>query len=98
MTVAERLGVAKMYDYVEGFGFMEKTNLDLPGEAKGIVYNEKNMTEQNWLDCVLDLKWKLLECYNIKKMSKYPANAERRSYEKSTFERYPCRCGKFCRP
>ena len=26
MTVAERLGVAKMYDYVEGFGFMEKTN------------------------------------------------------------------------
>ena len=33
-----------------------------------IVYNEKNMTEQNWLDCVLDLKWKLLECFNIKKI------------------------------
>ena len=32
------------------------------------VYNEKNMTERNWLDCVLDLKWKLLECYNIKKI------------------------------
>lgn len=23
MTVAERLGVAKMYDYIEAFGFME---------------------------------------------------------------------------
>lgn len=43
MTVAERLGVAKMYDYIEAFGFMEKTGIDLPGEAKGIVYNEKNV-------------------------------------------------------
>lgn len=43
MTIAERLGVAKMYDYVEAFGFMEKTGIDLPGEAKGIVYNEKNV-------------------------------------------------------
>ena len=43
MTVAERLGVSKMYDYIEGFGFMEKTGIDLPGEAKGILYNEKNV-------------------------------------------------------
>lgn len=43
IEVANRLGVSKLYDYIEGFGFMEKTGLDLPGEAKGILYNEKNV-------------------------------------------------------
>ena len=43
IEVSNRLGVSKLYDYIEGFGFMEKTGLDLPGEAKGILYNEKNV-------------------------------------------------------
>ncbi|MGL5311886.1 MAG: peptidoglycan D,D-transpeptidase FtsI family protein, partial [Peptostreptococcaceae bacterium] len=43
VAVGERLGVTKMYNYIEGFGFMDKTGIDLPGEAKGIVYNEKNV-------------------------------------------------------
>lgn len=43
IEVCNRLGVSKLYDYIEGFGFMEKTGLDLPGEAKGILYNEKNV-------------------------------------------------------
>ena len=43
IEVVNRLGVSKLYDYIEGFGFMEKTGLDLPGEAKGILYNEKNV-------------------------------------------------------
>lgn len=43
IEVGNRLGVSKLYDYIEGFGFMEKTELDLPGEAKGILYNEKNV-------------------------------------------------------
>lgn len=43
IEVGNRLGVSKLYDYIEGFGFMEKTGLDLPGEAKGILYNEKNV-------------------------------------------------------
>ncbi len=30
-----------MYDYIESFGLMDKTGIDLPGEAKGILYNEK---------------------------------------------------------
>ena len=33
----------KMYDYIEAFGLMDKTGIDLPGEAKGILYNEKNV-------------------------------------------------------
>ncbi|QEZ69899.1 stage V sporulation protein D [Paraclostridium bifermentans] len=43
VELGQRLGVSKMYDYIEGFGFMDKTNIDLPGEAKGILYNEKNV-------------------------------------------------------
>jgi stage V sporulation protein D (sporulation-specific penicillin-binding protein) len=43
VEVGSRLGVAKMYDYLDAFGFMDKTGIDLPGEAKGILYNEKNV-------------------------------------------------------
>lgn len=43
IELGNRLGVSKLYDYIEAFGFMDITNLDLPGEAKGILYNEKNV-------------------------------------------------------
>jgi stage V sporulation protein D (sporulation-specific penicillin-binding protein) len=43
VELGQRLGVSKLYDYIEGFGFMDTTKLDLPGEAKGILYNEKNV-------------------------------------------------------
>ena len=39
VELSSRLGVSKFYDYVEAFGFTSKTGIDLPGEAKGIVYN-----------------------------------------------------------
>ncbi len=43
IELGQRLGVAKLYDYIEAFGFMDTTKVDLPGEAKGILYNEKNV-------------------------------------------------------
>ena len=43
VELGSRLGVGKMYDYIESFGLMDKTGIDLPGEAKGILYNEKNV-------------------------------------------------------
>ena len=43
VEVSNRLGVSKFYDYIEAFGFKSKTGIDLPGEAKGILYNEKNV-------------------------------------------------------
>ena len=43
IEVANRLGVEKMYDYIEAFGFMDKTGIDLPGEGKGILHKEKNV-------------------------------------------------------
>ncbi|MGB2651058.1 MAG: penicillin-binding protein 2 [Candidatus Omnitrophota bacterium] len=36
VKIAERLGKDKVYDYIEKFGFGEKTGIDLPGESGGI--------------------------------------------------------------
>jgi len=38
MTVGEQLGAELFYDYLMRFGFREKTGIDLPGEAVGILY------------------------------------------------------------
>ena len=43
VELSDRLGVSKFYDYIEAFGFNSKTGIDLPGEAKGIIYNEKSV-------------------------------------------------------
>jgi stage V sporulation protein D (sporulation-specific penicillin-binding protein) len=38
MSVGEKLGAELFYDYLLRFGFHEKTGIDLPGEAVGIMY------------------------------------------------------------
>ncbi|MDR1532158.1 MAG: PASTA domain-containing protein [Clostridiales bacterium] len=38
MQVAERLGKDRFYDYFIKFGFNEKTGIDVPGEAVGIMH------------------------------------------------------------
>ncbi|MCL2499469.1 MAG: penicillin-binding transpeptidase domain-containing protein [Defluviitaleaceae bacterium] len=38
MAVGERLGAELFYDYLLRFGFHDKTGIDLPGEAVGIMY------------------------------------------------------------
>ena len=43
MEVAERIGAEKFYDYMIKFGFKSKTNIDLPGEAVGILHNKANI-------------------------------------------------------
>lgn len=43
IEVGNRLGTEKLYDYIEAFGFMDKTGIDLPGEGKGILHKEKNV-------------------------------------------------------
>jgi stage V sporulation protein D (sporulation-specific penicillin-binding protein) len=43
MAVAERLGVSTFYRYMLEFGFNKKTNIDLPGEAVGILHQQKNV-------------------------------------------------------
>lgn len=43
MEVAEKIGSDKFYDYMLQFGFKSKTNIDLPGEAIGILHQKKNI-------------------------------------------------------
>ncbi len=43
MTVASRLGSDKFYDYVERFGYLDKTGIDLPSEASGIFHKEGSL-------------------------------------------------------
>lgn len=43
IEVGNRLGTEKLYDYIEAFGFMDKTGIDLPGEGVGILHKEKNV-------------------------------------------------------
>ena len=43
VEVGSRLGVKKMYNYIRAFGLNKKTAIDLPGEATGIMYNEKDV-------------------------------------------------------
>ena len=43
MTLGDRIGVEKYQDYVETFGYTEKTGIDLPGEGNSIF--AQDMTE-----------------------------------------------------
>lgn len=40
MTLGMRIGTEAFYQYVEAFGYMERTGIDLPGEAKGLFFDE----------------------------------------------------------
>lgn len=43
MDLGERLGPNKFYDYMKGFGLDEKTGIDVPGEAVGIMHKLDNV-------------------------------------------------------
>lgn len=43
--VGKRLGKDLLCKYISKFGFGQKTGIDLPGEAQGIVKNVKNVTD-----------------------------------------------------
>lgn len=43
MTIAERMGAKKFYEYVERFGYFEKTGIDLPSEASTIFHKPENI-------------------------------------------------------
>ena len=40
-----RMGGDTFYDYLKSFGIMEKTGVDLPGEASGLFYERKYLTD-----------------------------------------------------
>lgn len=40
VRVSQALGIEKFYSYVRKFGFFDKTNIDLPGEAKSVIHKK----------------------------------------------------------
>ena len=40
-----KIGAETFYEYVKDFGFMEKTGIDLPGEAYGLFFTYDQFTE-----------------------------------------------------
>lgn len=43
IEVARRLGKETMYNYIDAFGFLSKTGIDLPGETTGLMYSLDKM-------------------------------------------------------
>ena len=43
MEIGFRLGKEKLFNYIDAFGFGEKSGIDLLGESKGIVFKESNV-------------------------------------------------------
>ncbi len=43
VEVGKRIGGTEFLKYINSFGFGKKTGIELPGEATGIIYNEKNL-------------------------------------------------------
>lgn len=44
-SVGKKVGKENLYKYIKKFGFGEKTGIDLPGEAKGIIKKPENISE-----------------------------------------------------
>ncbi|HOV26803.1 MAG TPA: penicillin-binding transpeptidase domain-containing protein [Pseudobacteroides sp.] len=40
VRVSQALGIERFYSYVRKFGFFDKTNIDLPGEAKSVIHKK----------------------------------------------------------
>lgn len=43
VSIGQKLGKEKLFEYIEKFGFGEKTGVDLNGEAKGILFKLENV-------------------------------------------------------
>lgn len=43
MEVGTRLGVDKMFSYIKKMGILDKTGIDVPGEASAIMHQKKNV-------------------------------------------------------
>ncbi|MCT4621324.1 MAG: stage V sporulation protein D [Marinisporobacter sp.] len=41
VEVGQKLGVDKMYEYIDAFGFSKPTGIELPGETSAIIQNKK---------------------------------------------------------
>ena len=45
MTIGERLGINKFFNYFKSFGYLEKTGIDLPGEGNSVIKAKNDITD-----------------------------------------------------
>lgn len=45
VSIARKLGKDNLFNYINNFGFNKKTNIDLPGETKGLFFKYENFNE-----------------------------------------------------
>lgn len=45
IEIGERIGASKFKEYFKGFGFLDKTGIELSGEATGVFYSDDNFNE-----------------------------------------------------
>ena len=45
VSIARKLGKDNLFNYINNFGFNKKTNVDLPGETKGLFFKYDNFNE-----------------------------------------------------
>ncbi len=43
IEIGRKLGVEKLYEYIDSFGFLSKTGIDLPFEVEGIMFQKEKM-------------------------------------------------------
>jgi len=43
ITLGQRLGEEKLFSYLEGFGFGNKTGIDYPGEGRGLIFDPQDV-------------------------------------------------------
>ena len=43
VVMGQKLGKKRLFNYIDKFGFGEKTNIDLNGESSGIIFKQKNV-------------------------------------------------------
>ncbi len=43
IELGQRLGKEKLFEYIEAYGFKEKTGVDMLGESQGIIFNPDNI-------------------------------------------------------
>ena len=49
MEIGEKLGKDLVYEYLEKFGFGQKTGINISGEEQGIMIGKDSATRQDWL-------------------------------------------------
>lgn len=47
VTIGMRLGAARLNDYARAFGFGKATDIELPGEEEGLLFNTKDMRDSD---------------------------------------------------